>query len=721
MDEGDLTRAVVASYSTLTQDEARDRGQAAAEAVLPARRALWALAERLVPQRLAAALRARLDPEAVDGKPDSVARRANDLRRAIADWLDPPSRCRWCRQPVRPGDEDRVCPAPRSRAREAAVHDAQPGWLDLPGLAPARIVEAMRDAHSRRKWTPRPRCCRASKLGPPPGATARCGTVALLSAGVASLEVMAAALACPKGAARSYDVAADRDGRALLAATADAPPRDPFDEDISWSDENLRRVHQAVAGVTQVAAAAGPASPLPAQLRAARDAYRAALGDTVVANGRAILGLQVRYGVPGGGVCRADLIQGGALGAIRGAADYDPSASRYTTYGAHWIRQGVGEARHDRDLVGTPEWLAALRGQLEDRIPGVSRADVLRAAEALCEALAPDAPASVRARSHALAADLVRLLLGAEVRENVLGSRPARYVRRPLFADQSEDAVFTLATQAVRATLGKRPVRAQAIGVRGEPSDANAGEDPERARERLAAWVGRRLALRKASGSGVLAALRHGAPVFVQIGSGGDDDEDAQGTDGAGGTERAAAVLAAPDDLEREEAEALARERWTAALQALAALRLGDGLSSELRGAEIAEVVRRHHGLDGMAEDRGGATGESFASIAETGLACSGRRLTREALRKMYGRGIEALRVLIAGGRPDLAEDVDTADDDSLDDPSPVRVPRSPWKPLSAPATRPTTHAPAPPARPVTVDDGGAWAAWREAVSAVAW
>lgn len=714
MDEGDLTRAVVASYSVLTQDEARDRGQAAAEAVLPARRALWALAERLVPKRLAAALRARLDPEAVDGKPDSAARRANDLRRAIADWLDPPPRCRWCRQPVRPGDDPRVCPAPRSRARGAADREPQPGWLDLPGLAPARIVEAMRDAQSRRRWTPRPRMCRASKLGPPPGATARCGTVALLSAGVASLEVMAAALACPKGAARSYDVAADRDGRALLAATADVPPRDPFDEDVSWSDENLRRVHQAVVLASPSAGSPhySPFFPIPAPLQAARDAYRAALGETVVANGRAILGLQVRYGVPGGGVCRADLIQGGALGAIRGAADYDPSASRYTTYGAHWIRQGVGEARQDRDLVGTPEWLASLRGQVEDRLPGVSRADVLRAAEALCEALAPDAPASVRARAHTLAADLVRLLLGAEVRENVLGSRPARYTRRPLFADQSEDAVHTMAAQAVRAVLGK--------AKRGQPAPLTTGEDedPERARERLATWIGRRIALKKASGSGVLAALRHGAPVFVQIGSGGDDDEDAQGTDGAGGSERAAAVLAAPDDLEREEAEALARERWAAALQALAALRLGEGLSSELRGAEIAEVVRRHHGLDGVAEDRGGATGESFASIAETGLACSGRRLTREALRKMYGRGIEALRVLIAGGRPDLAPE---DDDDLQDDPGPVRVPRSPWKSLAAPSSaRPTAHATTPPSRPAA-DDGGAWSAWREAASQVAW
>lgn len=65
MDEGDLTRAVVGSYSTLTQDEAREAGQRAAEQVLPARRRLWALAERLIPQRLAAALRARCGTDTV--------------------------------------------------------------------------------------------------------------------------------------------------------------------------------------------------------------------------------------------------------------------------------------------------------------------------------------------------------------------------------------------------------------------------------------------------------------------------------------------------------------------------------------------------------------------------------------------------------------------------------------------------------------------------------
>lgn len=717
MDEGDTTRAVVAAYSRLTQAEARDAGQAAAEAAAAARRELWAVVERLAPRRLAAALRARLDPEGDSGLPKPL----NDLRRAIADWLDPPPVCRRCGRAMRDVDEGaapRVCSAVRKPARGSRPERTAPVIDPESGDLAERVVSA-----ARRAWTPRPVVCRPSRTRRAPGAVERCGTLALYPAGLVSLDVMAAALACPKGAGRSYDVAADRDGRALTAAALAAPPRDPLDEG-AWVDDQLRRVHEAVS-LSGEPTVPPQVAPLLSKWRRLRDAH-------AVANGRAILGVQVRYGVPGGGVCRADLIQGAAMGNDRAAMDYDPTQARYTTYGAAWIRQGVGEARSDRDLVGTPEWLASLRGALEDRLPGVSRADLLRAVEAVCEAVAPDAPASIRARAPGLAADLVRLLLDAEVRENLPGTRPARYIRRALFADRSDDAVASAAAQAIRAAIGKVKRKAKvalvmksgvlpAWTVEGAPANAFAGdEDPERARERLAGWIARRLQIARATGSGLLSALRHSAPVFVQVGAGGDEDDDAQGTDGAGGTERQAAVLAAPDDLEREEAERLAKDRWAAALQALAAVRLGEGLRSDVRGAECAEVVRRHHGLDSVAEDRGGATGESFGSIASGPLVCSGRTLSRQAICKIYNRGIAALRAIIAGGRPDLSGDADDLDDDA-DDPSPIRVPRSPFKPLPPPVTlRAVSNATAPPHRP-NVDDGGAWAVWREQAASVSW
>ncbi|HEY8376499.1 MAG TPA: hypothetical protein VIK91_08420 [Nannocystis sp.] len=599
LDEGDLTRAVVQSYSTLTLAEAVAAGQDAAAAVLPARRRLWALAERLVPERMAAALRARTEAADSTGR-DGV----RELRIALADWLDPPPCCRWCRRPIRPGDEGRECTV------------------------------------STRGTRPRARACRASARRRPAGPVAACGTLALYPAGYVSLDVAAAALACPKGAARSYDIAADRDGHILTAVVADAPPR-PVDESVAWADEGLRRLYAAVAAL-DANGGRGYSTPLHPALRAAREAWRAARGAHAVANGRAILGVQLRYGVPGGGACRADLVQGGAIGNDRAVMDYDASQARYTTYGAHWIRQGIGEARSARDLVGTPEWVHQLRGRLADMLPGVTPADLLRAVEAVCEGA-----------THALAEALVRLVLHAEIRENVSGSRPPRYVRRPLFLDTSDDAVDVRAAEVLRAVIGKRrrPTDSSLSSVqRRKNAEYNTrpydNEDPERARERVCGWLAKRLCLGSVTGPGLLAALRHTPPVFLQVGAGGDDDEDTQGTDGAGGPVRAAAILASladEDALDQLEQEHDDRVRWRAALGALARLR-----TEHDDGAEMAEIIRRHHGLDSVAEDRGGATGESFASIAASPLHSSGRTLTREGVRKIYARGIAAMRGILA-------------------------------------------------------------------------
>lgn len=803
MDEGDLTRAVVASYSALTQDEAREGGQAAAEQILPARRRLWALTERLLPKRLAAALRARCgtdDPTARDG--------VRELRRALADWLDPPPVCRWCRAWIR--EDGQVCRAIRGqRAPRVAVSERQ-GRLVI-----GAIVEPYaRESPARsRAWTPRERHCRPAK-NTPQNAVARCGTLALYSAGQVSLEVMAAALAVPKGAAKGYDVACDRDAKALTVATSDGPPpgRD-LDDPADWQDEALRRMYAAVAGLggdgggpvlhdlgaladagrqnladrpralgqdEKVGAAIPPdhaalavadiaqgphnrlarrgledaeglhaelgadgeegglggggvrgvhgqnyaplhapcqagmrqrlnishGTAIPPQIAAAREEWRRLRGEAVAANGRAVLGIQTRYYAPRDGVCRADLVQGAAIGADRGLADYDATQSRYTTYGADWMRQGCGEAWGDRDLVGTPEWVHALRVKLEDSLPGVTRADVLRAVEALADSVAADAPESVRAKARARAVDLARLVIPvAEVRENVLGSRnPVRYVRRPLFSDHSEDAIEAHAASALKAAIGK--AKGKSAG----------DEDPERVRERVCDWLSKRLRLKKASGPGLLAALRHGAPVFVQIGSGGDEEDEAtQGGagDGGGGSERMAAVLAAPDESDSLAEEEVARMRWQAALAALSALQASGG-------KEAAEVVRRHHGLDSIAEDRNGATGESFASIAASGLASTGRTLTKEGVRKIYNRGIAVLQDHIAGKTQagDLAALFESSATDDADDFGPVRVPRSPWKPVG-PGIIVTAAVPPSATRPIV--DGRAWEDFRATADAVAW
>ena len=688
---------VVDSYARVSTEEAKRDGQAAAAAILPLRRRLWALAERLVPERLAAALRARSLPGDPTGR-DGV----RELRLAVADWLDPPPACRWCRRPMRPGEEPRPCPAAgrrRARPARAAVVVSSPVLRDAGVVHAVEVVSA-----ARRAWSPRAVACRPSKVRRAAGAVERCGTLALYPAGSVDLATMAAALETPRGAASGYDVAADRDLRALLAAVASAPPR-PVDDPGAWADEGAHRLHAAVAA----ADVRSPRPGVPPQVLAAVGPLMAARQRNVRTNGRTGIAVQLRYHSPRDGVTRADLTQGAMIGLDRGGLDYDARHARFTTYAAAWARQGSGEAWARRDLVGVPPWVLDLRRAVQDRLHlhGHDAARALLAAiESLAESTTP---------GHALV--LADLLFLAESVEVVPGSRPTRRTRRALLAGRPVDEIAREAMAAALPPPGPSPRRRlmrSALGSRPRPPwrsrskvAASGAVDrlPEQAREFLAAWVAKVLEIKGASGSGLLAALRHGAPVFVGVGSGGDDDEDSQGTDGAGGVERAAAVLAAPDDFEREADEEEAASRWGRALSALAALRAsGDG---DLRGPEMAEVVRRHHGLDSIAEGTQGAGGESFLSIGESGLACSGRTLAKESVRKIYARAVEALR-RIAGGeaRPDLGERV-----------------------VDPPAATPVVHVPPAATRhavAVTISDSPAersesWESFRSQADAVAW
>jgi hypothetical protein len=760
-------RLVVDSYSQVTTEEAKRDGQAAAAKILPLRRHLWALAERLIPERLAATLRARSSPSDPTGR-DGV----RELRLALADWLDPPPACRWCGLPVRPGDEERVCHAGRKAVRRIAQQ------------VTTRHLDGTEETRAFRPWTPRARVCRASRTRKATSAVARCGTLALFPAGTVDLHTMAAMIKTKVGQASGYDVAADRDCRALLAACASPPPRDPSDANAdAWTDEAARLRHLAALLADQRLPPHRPRG-VPACVTVAVTALQRARSKNLRTNGRTGIAIQLRYAPPKDGVTRADVTQGAMIGLDRGALDYDDRQARFTTYAAAWARQGAGEAFHDRDLVGAPPWVQDLRRTVAERLhlhgPTACR-DLLLAIEGVLpntnesitlqvldrvalavERLVEDGrtidedrgrvpttaqrttgnvgraigmggvgegevvhghyltrpPDRGQDKMTASIENILRAISLAEVRDLVLGSRPTRYTRRALVGGDWTALVAELRTVVSPPTkparTSKRP-KAASASTAPPATTKPKQEDPERVRERVAAWVAGKLELRPSSGSALLTALRHGAPVFVGVGSGGDDDEDAQGTDGAGGEVRSAAVLPAPDDYATLHEEDEAQVQWEVLLAALADLKgdaeVGYGV---IRGQEAAEIVRRHHGLDSIAEATTGAGGESFASIGESGLVCSGRVLAKETVRKIYNRAIAALRDLADGKAPDLREE-------DFEDETPSRLPTYAEyivdKDLDAFAiTRtavPACVEPAP--RDVAYD------AHREALAAVAW
>ena len=771
-DEGALTRAVVGRYAGSTRDEARGAGTAVASEILPLRRALWALAERLVPLRLAAALRARCgaaDPTARDG--------VRELRVAIADWLDPPPRCRRCGRAIPQASTaegtSRTCPATGPdgdagvvrllrafrrnvradrRAREMATRRRQGnlsgvvfggGPFDQPPVdfssGPAWAAPVHRRARTVRRQAHGQPCIPAQvgERARTRTRTARCGTLALHSAGAVSLEVMAAALACPKGAASGYDVAADRDCRALLVATRDTAGllRLAGDPDRAWASEVAERLHLAVAGAVRAEVAdrgRARSTDIHPALAEARVALQRARDRNLRTNGRLGLGVQSRYYSPDHGVTRADIVQGAAIGVDRAGLDFDAARGfQFSTYGAEWARQGCGAEFARRDLVDTPPWVLELRREVEGRLRALGGAtaarDLLLAVEALAER---------PGRREALR--LVRIVVRSEIHLPAMGrARPRTTRARPRTTRLPVHRIgvmpcggWSLVREAMHLAAQplapaqrrwRKAARARVIGTRGIPRSRPwpvvDAENPERARERVAAWVASvGLGLAKVSGSGLLAALRHGCPVFVPVGSGADEDDSAgaagggggRGEDSGGRTERLAVALEAVDPRKAAEEEADAAERWQRCLAALADLR-ADGAG----GDEAAEVVRRHHGLDAAgvasAEDGGGSSsathGESFQSIADSGLRCSGRAPCKEVVRRIYLRAMDALRRMMVGEAADLR----------LDDlqvraaPSPVHatVRRSPVVLFTA--------------TPADVADIGAWSSFREDVATIAW
>lgn len=700
-DEGALTHAVLDSYGdAVDQATARKGGQAAGAAVLEARRRLWALAERLVPRRLAAALRARSlpgDPTARDG--------VRELRLAIADWLDPPPCCRWCRRPIRPGDETRACGAGRRGPRSGGEEHVRADLLDH------GIAVVVRE----RPWTPRRRTCRPSRVRRDVTGRPECGTLALYPAGYADLATMAAMLECPRGAAGDYDVAADRDARALIAATGPGPRRRhaeaPAGEGTaSWSSDSLAALYAAVE-------AAGPPD-FPPPLQQARRALDRARDACVRTNGRIATAVQIRYYAPQHGAARADLLQGAAIGVDRASLDYDKTKAAFATHAAEWAGQGCGEAWQSRDLVDTPPWVADLRRRavaaLVARGAGPdAAADLLRAVEALVEVGARRGQRSTVEREARISAvsDLGPVL-------NLLDIGALREIAAEAIAPPPPVAKWhARLRKGLRGSTPRPPWatrrKAGSPDRTGAQIVAALAEDPERARERVCAVVGRLLGLaqagKDATGSGLLSALRHGAPVFVPVGSGGDDGDEAQGTDGAGGLERRAAPLAAPDDHAAWDEESDAAAEYARALSHLAALRAMPG-----DGPLLAEVVRRHLGLDSAVDDAGtgpAATGESFARIGATGIGPDRRVVTKETARKAFNRAVYLLRQMAAGEGPCAADDLawlEWADD----------APVAPLRLRPAPAAVRTLVAPPTERRVV---DAVSYESFREAAASVLW
>lgn len=560
MDEGGLTAAVIAPYAA----EDGKRGQVAAEAVLPLRRALWRTAETYAPARLAACLRVRARATDQTGRGG-----VRELRQALADWLDPPPTCKRCRRVIVAGSDKVGCGARR-------------GGPNVPGRRLACLPDL------------RPAAVRA-------GREARCGTLALFSPTLTH-PLVAEAWAKFSGAA---DVVCDRDGRALLAATAPPAARLP----------------------PEFAEALAAHAPTPAQVLGVRRAFDRAVDGAIRANGRLILATQVKYYKAAGATMRADLVQGAAMGLRRALMDYDHTAvhkngmtARIASYSIPWIRQGAGEAYAERDLLGTPDWVGALRRKVE--AAGVAPADLLRAALHLAEAACIPAAIATPGAVFDAALALATLL------------HDAATVEREVWETAR-------AAHAVALPPAPRNVKGMVAVMLRDPSaplppltKQDREKQEERSAERILAWAAGILEV-EATGSGLLAALRHGAPVYVSTVATGADDDDSDDASGGRGIKDAKRVaMACAGDHEDIEAVIAEEEdaalKWRRASTALDDLRRHD--------PEAAEVIRRRRGLDGLGEE------EALESIAATGLTCTGRSIGRESVRQIQKRGEAVLR-----------------------------------------------------------------------------
>lgn len=674
MDEGDLTRGVVARYAATDGS----LGQASAERVLPARRELWRLVEALAPRALAAALRARLSPSDQSGRGG-----VRELRAALADWLDPPPTCAHCGRafdPARSSGPTRLqCPS-RPRPKKWTPGRGRP---PLPVPCAARRGTRARTGHDAHPTV------------------ARCGTLALFTPVQLDPVAMRAHGLLRHGGSLAYDVVVDRDARILLAVS---------------SAGNINEEGQPVLGRQSNTHSHDDSTRL---IDAARRYLDRALESAVRENGRLILATQVRYFAPKNGVTRADLVQGGAMGCRRALLDYDANyrppgkrqGVRFSTYGINWIHQGIGEVFADRDLVPVPEWCVDLRADVEalGLSPGLLLAGVMAVVEARADG----------ARCLLAADDLGVLLTHHRGDSLNAAQHEIEFRTAPLEAIQIEvSTVLTNATHndpADGCVVSVADDRRLGIGdgasadfharhsstagllaaaSRRKPPRAKNPPTDERSAEQVAEVVARVLGLevgagKPCTGGALLTALRHGhAPTMVPVAVDGErdgDDGDLSAGTGVGQTYRLP-VTDAGDEEDAALEEEHDRRRHAATLAALASLRAVD--------PEAAEVVRRRCGLDGVGD------GETLEDLASRPLSSTGRVLCRESARKAYKRGVDHLRAHASASLPaelfaaPVAGTVD--DDDSPADIAPsVRRPHGPFRPRRP--SQVVTHVSPPP------------------------
>ena len=211
-----------------------------------------------------------------------------------------------------------------------------------------------------------------------------------------------------------------------------------------------------------------------------------------------------------------------------------------------------------------------------------------------------------------------------------------------LLADPSAalDVVVSLAQTARRIATPPAPrsIKGAMTVMLRDPAAPLTKQDrekqEERSAERILAWAASILEV-DATGSGLLAALRHGAPVYISTVATGADDDDGDDAAGGGNFKDSRRIAALTSD-DHEDIEAVIAEeedaalKWRRAADALDDLRRHD--------PEAAEVIRRRRGLDGLGEE------EALESIASTGLTCTGRAICRESVRQLQKRGEAVLR-----------------------------------------------------------------------------
>ena len=682
LDEGAMTRDIVARYAT---EDGLD-GNAEAAKVLPARRHLWRLLETYAPRQLAAALRARLDTKDQTGRGG-----VRELRRALADWLDPPPACGHCGRLLSPdivAANPRGLPCPTRLAAEAARRTAT-GASRRPTPKPNRVLVCAPPRGPRPVYgtLARPGPARASGV-------ARCGTLALFAPTVLDPACAASVKMMKHGGASAYDLAVDRDARILFAVTGDAWDGQRIDNAIHEIGEHLIQAGGAGHGEARASDIAVFHDNHYSTITTARLTLDRTLDRAVRANARLALKTQLKYFSPKGSTTRADLVQAAMMGLRRALLDYDPnftpkgkkSGVKISSYAIAWIHQHMGEEFAERDVVVVPQWAVALRRRVADMgiSPGQLLAQVLAVAEA--RVLAP--------RCSAAANDLTLVLAhhGGDVLDTAKHERQIASALLPSVEEEEHGSVGPNAKHDDATdgrVVGVADDRHRGVGngaggdfhvcqtstsarlahaANARPPKSKKPVSDERSREQVAAVVVDLLRL-DCTGGALLTALRHGAPPqFVPVSTGGERDDAGDGEESHGRNTGLEHLHARPDGENEEDAaiaEAEDRRRMSGLLDALATLRESD--------PEAAEVVRRRHGLDAAGDE------ETLEQIGER-LHSTGRALCREAVRVAYKRGVKAMQALAGVTMPDAT--TTPAIDDADDIPGPSRHRHSVLRPL---------------------------------------